>query len=234
MVNHYNYVAETAAKYRIMVNSHEAVRPTGMSRTYPNWVAQESARGTEFESFNGNHPEHTTILPFTRLMGGAVDYTPGIFEGDLSQYGNNKAKRSTTLVKQLALYVTMYSPLQMAADLPENYEKHLDAFQFIKDVAADWDNTYILEAEPGDYITIARRAKGKNEWFVGAITGEALVDFSFLPKGKTYTATLYTDGKNADWRTNPNSYSIKTMKVTQKTKLKQRLAPSGGLAISIK
>ena len=238
MVNHYNYVAETAAKYRIMVNSHEAVRPTGMSRTYPNWVAQESARGTEFESFNGNHPEHTTILPFTRLMGGAMDYTPGIFEGDLSQYGNNKAKLSTTLVKQLALYVTMYSPLQMAADLPENYEKHLDAFQFIKDVAADWDNTYILEAEPGDYITIARKAKGKNEWFVGAITDEnareALVDFSFLPKGKTYTATLYTDGKNADWRTNPNSYSIKTMKVTQKTKLKQRLAPSGGLAISIK
>ena len=238
MVNHYNYVAETAAKYRIMVNSHEAVRPTGMSRTYPNWVAQESARGTEFESFNGNRPEHTTILPFTRLMGGAMDYTPGIFEGDLSQYGNNKAKLSTTLVKQLALYVTMYSPLQMAADLPENYEKHLDAFQFIKDVAADWDNTYILEAEPGDYITIARKAKGKNEWFVGAITDEnareALVDFSFLPKGKTYTATLYTDGKNADWRTNPQSYSIKTMKVTQKTKLKQHLAPSGGLAISIK
>ena len=238
MVNHYNYVAETAAKYRIMVNSHEAVRPTGMSRTYPNWVAQESARGTEFESFNGNHPEHTTILPFTRLMGGAMDYTPGIFEGNLSQYGNNKAKLSTTLVKQLALYVTMYSPLQMAADLPENYEKHLDAFQFIKDVAADWDNTYILEAEPGDYITIARKAKGKNEWFVGAITDEnareALVDFSFLPKGKTYTATLYTDGKNADWRTNPKSYSIKTMKVTHKTKLKQRLAPSGGLAISIK
>ena len=238
MVNHYNYVAETAAKYRIMVNSHEAVRPTGMSRTYPNWVAQESARGTEFESFNGNRPEHTTILPFTRLMGGAMDYTPGIFEGDLSQYGNNKAKLSTTLVKQLALYVTMYSPLQMAADLPENYEKHLDAFQFIKDVAADWDNTYILEAEPGDYITIARKAKGKNEWFVGAITDEnareALVDFSFLPKGKTYTATLYTDGKNADWRTNPKSYSIKTMKVTHKTKLKQRLAPSGGLAISVK
>ena len=238
MVNHYNYVAETAAKYRIMVNSHEAVRPTGMSRTYPNWVAQESARGTEFESFNGNHPEHTTILPFTRLIGGAMDYTPGIFEGDLIQYGNNKAKLSTTLVKQLALYVTMYSPLQMAADLPENYEKHLDAFQFIKDVAADWDNTYILEAEPGDYITIARKAKGKNEWFVGAITDEntreALVDFSFLPKGKTYTATLYTDGKNADWRTNPKSYSIKTMKVTHKTKLKQRLAPSGGLTISVK
>ncbi|GJH41515.1 alpha-glucosidase [Capnocytophaga sp. HP1101] len=238
MVNHYNYVAETTAKYRIMVNSHEAVRPTGMSRTFPNWIAQESARGTEFESFNGNHPDHTTILPFTRLMGGAMDYTPGIFQGDLSIYGNNKAKRSTTLAKQLALYVTMYSPLQMAADLIENYEKHLDAFQFIKDVAADWDNTYILEAEPGDYITIARKAKGKNEWFVGAITDEnarnAVIDFSFLPRGKTYTATLYTDGKTADWRTNPNSYSIKTMKVNYKTQLKQRLAPSGGLAISIK
>ncbi len=238
MVNHYNYVAQTAADYRIMVNAHEAVRPTGMSRTYPNWVAQESARGTEFESFNGNHPEHTTILPFTRLMGGAMDYTPGIFEGDLSKYGNNKAQLSTTLAKQLALYVTMYSPLQMAADLPENYEKHLDAFQFIKDVATDWDNTYILEAEPGDYITIARKAKGKNEWYVGAITDEnareAVIDFSFLPQGETFTATLYTDGKDAHWRTNPKSYSIKKIKVTHKTKLKQRLACSGGLAISIK
>lgn len=238
MVNHYNYVAQTAADYRIMVNAHEAVRPTGMSRTYPNWVAQESARGTEFESFNGNHPEHTTILPFTRLMGGAMDYTPGIFEGDLSKYGNNKAQLSTTLAKQLALYVTMYSPLQMAADLPENYEKHLDAFQFIKDVATDWDNTYILEAEPSDYITIARKAKGKNEWYVGAITDEnareAVIDFSFLPQGETFTATLYTDGKDAHWRTNPKSYSIKKIKVTHKTKLKQRLACSGGLAISIK
>ena len=162
MVNHYNYVAETAARYRIMVNSHEAVRPTGMCRTYPNWIAQESARGTEFESFNGITPDHTTILPFTRLMGGPMDYTPGIFEGDLSTYGGSKNnKLSSTLTKQLALYVTMYSPLQMAADLYQNYEKHLDAFQFIKDVAVDWDHTYILEAEPGDYITIARKAKGK-------------------------------------------------------------------------
>ena len=159
MVNHYNFVAQKAAQYKIMVNSHEAVRPTGRSRTYPNWIAQESARGTEFESFNGNNPDHTTILPFTRLMGGPMDYTPGIFQGDLSIYGKNKARLSTTLVKQLALYVTLYSPLQMAADLPENYKKHMDAFQFIKDVAADWDNTYILEAEPGDYITIARKAK---------------------------------------------------------------------------
>lgn len=238
MVNHYNYVAKTAADYKIMVNSHEAVRPTGTCRTYPNWIAQESARGTEFESFNGNNPDHTTILPFTRLMGGPMDYTPGIFEGDLSVYGSNKARLSTTLVKQLALYVTMYSPLQMAADLIENYRKYPDAFQFIKDVAADWDNTYILEAEPGDYITIARKAKGVNEWFVGGITDEnareAVIDFSFLPAGKKYVATIYADGKKADWRTNPKDYVITTRKVTSKTKLKQRLAPSGGVAISIK
>lgn len=238
MVNHYNYVAKTAADYKIMVNSHEAVRPTGMCRTYPNWIAQESARGTEFESFNGNNPDHTTILPFTRLMGGPMDYTPGIFEGDLSVYGSNKARLSTTLVKQLALYVTMYSPLQMAADLIENYRKYPDAFQFIKDVAADWDNTYILEAEPGDYITIARKAKGVNEWFVGGITDEnareAVIDFSFLPAGKKYVATIYADGKKADWRTNPKDYVITTRKVTSKTTLKQRLAPSGGVAISIK
>lgn len=238
MVNHYNRVAETAAKYQIMVDSHEAVRPTGMYRTYPNWIAQESARGTEFESFNGIRPDHQTILPFTRLMGGPMDYTPGIFEGDLSVYGSNKAKLGTTLVKQLALYVTMYSPLQMAADLYQNYEKYPDAFQFIKDVAVDWDNTYILEAEPGDYITIARKAKGKNEWYVGGITDEnsreAVIDLSFLPAGKKYVATIYADGKTADWRTNPKEYVISTKKVTSKTKLKQRLAPSGGVAISIK
>lgn len=238
MVNHYNRVAETAAQYKIMVDSHEAVRPTGMYRTYPNWIAQESARGTEFESFNGIRPDHQTILPFTRLMGGPMDYTPGIFEGDLSVYGSNKAKLGTTLVKQLALYVTMYSPLQMAADLYQNYEKYPDAFQFIKDVAVDWDNTYILEAEPGDYITIARKAKGKNEWYIGGITDEnsreAVIDLSFLPAGKKYQATIYADGKTADWRTNPKEYVISTKKVTNKTKLKQRLAPSGGVAVSIK
>ncbi|RGR99970.1 glycoside hydrolase family 97 protein [Phocaeicola coprocola] len=238
MVNHYNRVAETAAQYHIMVNSHEAVRPTGMYRTYPNWIAQESARGTEFESFNGIRPDHQTILPFTRLMGGPMDYTPGIFEGDLSVYGSNKAKLGTTLVKQLALYVTMYSPLQMAADLYQNYEKYPDAFQFIKDVAVDWDNTYILEAEPGDYITIARKAKGKNEWYIGGITDEnsreAVIDLSFLSTGKKYQATIYADGKTADWRTNPKEYVISTKKVTNKTKLKQRLAPSGGVAVSIK
>lgn len=238
MVNHYNRVAETAAQYKIMVDSHEAVRPTGMYRTYPNWIAQESARGTEFESFNGIRPDHQSILPFTRLMGGPMDYTPGIFEGDLSVYGSNKAKLGTTLVKQLALYVTMYSPLQMAADLYQNYEKYPDAFQFIKDVAVDWDHTYILEAEPGDYITIARKAKGKNEWFVGGITDEnsreAVIDLSFLPAGKKYQATIYADGKSADWRTNPKEYVISTRKVNHKTKLKQKLAPSGGVAISIK
>ena len=238
MVNHYNYVAEQAAKYKIMVNSHEAVRPTGLCRTYPNWIAQESARGTEFESFNGNNPDHTTILPFTRLMGGPMDYTPGIFEGDLSVYGNNKAKLSTTLTKQLALYVTMYSPLQMAADLIENYKKYPDAFQFIKDVAVDWDNTYILEAEPGDYITIARKAKGKNEWYVGAITDEnkrvANINLSFLPKGKKYIATIYSDGKDADYITNPKSYKIEEKTVTNRTILKANLARSGGVAISIK
>ncbi len=238
MVNHYLYVAKTAAKYKIMVDSHEAVRPTGLCRTYPNWIAQESARGTEFESFNGNSPDHTTILPFTRLMGGPMDYTPGIFQGDLSVYGSNKAKLSTTLVKQLALYVTMYSPLQMAADLPENYERFSDAFQFIKDVAVDWDNTYILEAEPGDYITIARKSKGKNEWYIGGITDEnpreAIINLSFLPKNIKYTATIYADGKDADWKKNPQCYTIKKMTVTNRTTLKEKLAPGGGVAISIK
>lgn len=239
MVNHYNRVAETAAQYKIMIDSHEAVRPTGMCRTYPNWVAQESARGTEFESFNGNHPDHTTILPFTRLMGGPMDYTPGIFEGDLSTYGgSNKAQLSTTLVKQLALYVTMYSPLQMAADLIENYKRYPDAFQFIKDVAVDWDHTYILEAEPGDYITIARKAKGKEEWYIGGITDEnarkAIIDLSFLPKGQKYQATIYADGKTANWKTNPKSYVITTKEITSRTILRTKLAPSGGVAISIK
>ncbi|HCD9233455.1 TPA: glycoside hydrolase family 97 protein [Elizabethkingia anophelis] len=238
MVNHYNFVAQKAAQYKIMINSHEAVRPTGISRTYPNWIAQESARGTEFESFNGNRPDHTTILPFTRLMGGPMDYTPGIFQGNLSLYGKNKARLSTTLVKQLALYVTLYSPLQMAADLPENYKKHLDAFQFIKDIAIDWDNTYILEAEPGDYITIARKAKNKNEWFVGGITDEnertATINFKFLPKGKSFEATIYEDGENADWKNSIVDYKINKQKVNSATILKKRLAPSGGIAISIK
>lgn len=238
MVNHYIYVAEMAAKYHIMVDSHEAVRPTGLYRTYPNWIAQESARGTEFESFNGNKPDHTTILPFTRLIGGPMDYTPGIFEGDLSVYGNNKAKLSTTLTKQLALYVTMYSPLQMAADLIDNYKKYPDAFQFIKDVAVDWDSSYILEAEPGDYITIARKAKNKDEWFIGSITDEnsreATVDLSFLPKNQKFEAVIYKDGKDASWNHHPKSYEISRLSVKSNTKLKIKAAPGGGFAISIK
>lgn len=239
MVNHYIHVAKRAADYKIMVNSHEAVRSTGLHRTYPNWLAQESARGTEFEAMVGLAPEHGTILPFTRLMGGPMDYTPGIFQTDLSYYkmGNNN-RVNTTLVKQLAYYVTMYSPLQMAADLPENYERFPDAFQFIKDVAVDWDETYIQEAEPGDYLTIARKAKGENEWFVGGITDEhprmATIPFDYLPKGKQYIATIYADGKDASYDKNPQSYTIRKVIVTSKSVLKQQLASSGGVAISIK
>ena len=222
-----------------MVNAHEAVRRTGLCRTYPNMIGNESARGTEYEAFGGNKPFHTTILPFTRLQGGPMDYTPGIFETEMKYVNpNNNSQIRSTLAKQLALYVTMYSPLQMAADLPENYEKHLDAFQFIKDVATDWDDTYVLEAEPGAYLTIARKAKGKQEWYVGGITNEearqAVIDFSFLPAGKNYTATIYADGKDADWRTQPKSYKISSKKIHHKTIIKQRLAPSGGVAISIK
>lgn len=239
MNNHYLYAITKAAEYKIMVNAHEAIRPTGLSRTYPNLIGNESARGTEFESFGGNNADHTTILPFTRLMGGPMDYTPGIFQTKISAYNpDNDSFVHTTLAKQLALYVTMYSPLQMAADLPETYNKFLDAFQFIKDVAIDWDESYILEAEPGDYITIARKAKGKNEWFVGGITDEnkrtATVDFSFLPKGKTFEAIIYADAKDADYITNPQAYVIKKIKVTSKTKLKQAMATSGGFAMSVK
>lgn len=239
MINHYNYAITKAADYKIMVNAHEAVRPTGLSRTYPNLIGNEAARGTEYEAFGGNNADHTTILPFTRLMGGPMDYTPGIFQTKVSAYNpDNNSFVHTTLVKQLALYVTMYSPLQMAADLPETYNKHLDAFQFIKDVAVDWDDSYILEAEPGDYITIARKAKGKEEWYVGAINDEnartAKITFEYLPKGKTYTATIYADGPTAHYEENPQSYVIKTIKVTSKTKLDQKLAPGGGCAISIK
>ncbi|KGO87974.1 alpha-glucosidase [Flavobacterium rivuli WB 3.3-2 = DSM 21788] len=239
MVNHYLYAVTEAAKYKIMVNAHEAVRPTGLARTYPNLIGNEAARGTEYESFGGNNPDHTTILPFTRLMGGPMDYTPGIFQTRINAYNpENSSYVHTTLVKQLALYVTMYSPLQMAADLPETYNKFMDAFQFIKDVAVDWDATYVLEAEPGDYITMARKAKGKDEWYVGAITDEnartATINFDFLPKGKTFTATIYADGADASFDKNPQSYAIRTIKVTSKTKLTQKLAPGGGAAISIK
>jgi len=239
MVNHYINAAKTAARYKIMVNSHEAVRPTGLHRTYPNWLAQESARGTEFEAMGGLPPEHTTILPFTRLMGGPMDFTPGIMQTVFSYYNpENKGQAGTTLVKQLAHYVTMYSPLQMAADLPENYDRFADAFQFIKDVAVDWDNSYILEAEPGDYITIARKAKNKYEWFIGGVTDEnartATINFNFLPEGKQCIATIYEDSKTAHWESNPMSYNIRKIVVTGKSILKQNLAPGGGVAISIK
>ena len=237
MVNHYIRVAEKAAEHKIMVNSHEAVRPTGVHRTYPNWIAQESARGTEFEAMGGLPPEHTTILPFTRLMGGPMDYTPGIMQTDLSYYGSKGQRVNTTLVKQLAYYVTMYSPLQMAADLPDNYVRFADAFQFIKDVAVDWDQSYILEAEPGDYVTIARKAKNKNEWFVGGITDEnariANISFNYLPAGKKYLAIVYADGKNASWNKNAHHFTVKKMVVTSKTRLKQKLGAGGGVAISI-
>lgn len=240
MNNHYIHVVKRAADYHIMVDSHEAVRPTGLCRTYPNWVAQESARGGEFESMGGNDPDHTTILPFTRLKGGPMDYTPGLFQTKLDYYGDGKKNEQagTTLVKQLALYVTMPSPLQMACDLPANYRRFMDVFQFIKDVAVDWSDSRYLEAEPGDYITVARRAKGKDTWFVGAITDEnartAQIDFSFLPAGTKYIATIYEDGSDAHWKDNPQSYRIRCVVVTSKSRLKQQLAAGGGAAISIK
>lgn len=240
MNNHYIHVAKRAAEYKIMIDSHEAVRPTGLCRTYPNWLAQESARGGEFESMGGNDPDHTTILPFTRLKGGPMDYTPGIFETRLSYYGDGKKNERvhTTLAKQLALYLTMPSPLQMAADLPSNYRRFMDAFQFIKEVPVDWADSRYLEAEPGDYITVARKAKDRDEWFIGAITDEnartAVIPFDYLPAGKRYIATIYEDGKDADWDTNPQSYCIRKVIVTNKSILKQKLARSGGVAISLK
>ncbi|MFR9651524.1 MAG: glycoside hydrolase family 97 protein [Rikenellaceae bacterium] len=239
MVNHYLYAVTEAAKYKICVNAHEAVRPTGLCRTYPNLIGNESARGTEFESFRGLQPNHTTILPFTRLMGGPMDYTPGIFDLDFEFLGKKNKPRhvNTTLAKQLAYYVTMYSPLQMAADLPSNYERHMDAFQFIKDVALDWDESRYLEAEPGDYITIARREKGSSSWFVGGVTDEqrrtAKFTLDFLDPSKRYVATLYADGDDADYISNPVSYKITKSIVTSKSKFEVKLARSGGFAMSI-
>lgn len=238
MVNHYLYAVKKAAEHRIMVNAHEAVRPTGLCRTYPNLIGNEAARGGEYESFGGNKVFHTTILPFTRLMGGPMDYTPGIFETRLEKVnpGNNSYVHST-LARQLALYVTMYSPLQMAADLPENYERFMDAFQFIKDVAIDWDDSKYLEAEPGRYITVARKAKGTNNWFVGCTANEdghlSNVSLDFLDSGRKYTATIYADAPTAHYEKNPQAYTIKQMKVTNKSKLTLRAASGGGYAISI-
>jgi glucan 1,4-alpha-glucosidase len=239
MVNHYVRVAEKTASYKIMLDAHEPVRPTGLQRTYPNWLACEAARGNEFNAWSeGNPPAHETILPFTRLMGGPMDYTPGIFQVKMSAYDSSKTNQvHTTLAKQLALYVTMYSPLQMAADLPENYEKHMDAFQFIKDVAVDWDDTKILAAEPGDHLVIARKAKASADWFVGAITNENAktlsLPFSFLVKNKKYIATIYRDAPGAHWQNNPMAYVIEKFIVDEKTVMKFILAPGGGTAISI-
>ena len=238
-INHYLYAIKEAAKHKIMVNAHEAVRPTGLCRTYPNMIGNESARGTEYEAFGGNKVFHTTILPFTRLQGGPMDYTPGIFETEMKYVNpNNNSQIRTTLARQLALYVTMYSPLQMAADLPENYEKYADAFQFIKDVPVDWQKSVYLEAEPGRYITIARKDKHSNDWYVGCTahegghTSELLLNF--LDKGKKYEAIIYADAKDANWKTNPKAYTITKQKVNAKTKLKLTAAQGGGYAISIK
>ena len=238
MNNHYLYAVKKAAEYKIMVNGHEAVRPTGLCRTYPNLIGNESARGTEYEAFGGSKPFHTTLLPFNRLIGGPMDYTPGIFDIRLDFMGDQPhGQVQTTLAKQLALYVTLYSPLQMAADLVENYEKHMDAFQFIKDVAVDWDESRYLEAEPGDYITIARKAKGSNNWFVGGINDEnartAEFKLDFLDADKKYVATLYADGKDADYKDNPTSYQIKKGIVTAKTRFSVQEARSGGFALSL-
>ncbi|WP_431426972.1 glycoside hydrolase family 97 protein [Bacteroides hominis] len=235
--NHYLYAVKKAADHKIMVNAHEAVRPTGLCRTYPNLIGNESARGTEYEAFGGNKPFHTTLLPFTRLIGGPMDYTPGIFDTQLSFLSGEHSFVYTTLAKQLALYVTLYSPLQMAADLPESYERHMDAFQFIKDVAVDWDDSKYIEAEPGEYITVARKAKGTDNWFVGGITGEnsrtSTFVLDFLDPGKQYVATLYADGKDADYEKNPTSYEIKKGIVTNKTRISTKLARSGGFALSL-
>lgn len=240
MNNHYVHVAKKTAEYKINLDTHEPSRPTGLHRTYPNWLACEAARGNEFNAWSkGNPPDHETILPFTRLMGGPMDYTPGIFQIKLDVYKPGKKEQvHTTLAKQLALYITLYSPLQMAADLPENYEKHTDALKFIEDVAVDWDDTKILEAEPGDYLTIARKAKDKEEWFIGAITDEnirtSVIPLNYLVRGQNYLATVYMDAPDASWDNNPMAYKIENYIVTDKTTLKINLARGGGAAISIK
>ena len=237
MNNHYLYVVKEAAKHHIMVNQHEAVRPTGLCRTYPNLIGNESARGTEYEAFGGSRPDHTVILPFTRLQGGPMDYTPGILETQLKTWSDNPNYVHTTLVGQLALYLTMYSPLQMAADLPENYKKYDDAFQFIRDVACDWDDSKYLEAEPARYITVARKAKGTNNWFVGGKCNEdghkSTVRLDFLDKGRKYECTIYADAKDASFDKNPKAYVITKRTVKRGDVLHLTEAPGGGFAISI-
>ncbi|GLB48546.1 glycoside hydrolase family 97 protein [Neptunitalea lumnitzerae] len=236
--NHYQYALEKAADYHIMVNAHEAVRPTGICRTYPNLIGNESARGTEYQAFGGSNANHVTILPFTRLVGGPMDYTPGIFEMDIEKLNpDNHSHVNSTICNQLALYVTLYSPLQMAADLPEHYNQFMDAFQFIKDVAVDWEQSVYVEAEPGDYVTIARKAKNSGEWFVGSVNGydkrTSEIKLDFLEKGKKYVATIYRDAKDAHYKTNPQAYEIDTKTVKSNSKLKIDVAPGGGYAISI-
>jgi hypothetical protein len=238
ILNHYQYCIEKAVDYKIMVNAHEAVRPTGICRTYPNLIGNESARGTEFQAFGGSKANHTTLLPFTRLLGGPMDYTPGIFEMDIAKLNpNNNSHVNTTLANQLGLYVVMYSPLQMAADLPENYNRFLDAFQFIKEVPVEWATTKYLEAEPGYYLSIARKDKNSNNWFVGNSNGynarTSTITLDFLEKGKKYEATIYADAADADYKTNPQAYKISKQKVTNKTNLKLKTAAGGGYAISI-
>ena len=237
--NHYLYCIQKAAQYKLMVNAHEATRPTGICRTYPNWIGNESARGTEYEAFGGNTVDHTTILPFTRLIGGPMDYTPGIFEMDCSKIDpNNHSWVRSTLARQLALYVTIYSPLQMAADLPQNYERFPDAFRFIEDVPVDWQKSIYLEAEPGDYVTIARKDKNTDNWYVGSSVDEnghtSVIDLSFLDKGKKYEATIYRDADDASWDKNPQAYKIEKRKVTAKDRLKIKSASGGGFAIEIR
>ncbi|MCR5151804.1 MAG: glycoside hydrolase family 97 protein [Prevotella sp.] len=237
MNNHYLHVVKEAAKHHVMVNAHEATRPTGICRTYPNMVGNESARGTEYEAFHGNNPDHTVILPFTRLQGGPMDYTPGIFETQLKNWSQNQNFVHTTLCGQLALYLVMYSPLQMAADLPENYAKFDDALQFIRDVACDWDDSRYIEAEPGDYITVARKAKGKDSWFIGGKCDErgheAVVTLDFLDEGKSYECTIYADAKDAHYEKKPKAYTITKKKVKKGDTLKIKEAPGGGFAVSL-
>ena len=237
MNNHYLYAVTEAAKHKIMVNAHEATRPTGLCRTYPNLIGNESARGTEYEAFGGSNPDHTVILPFTRLQGGPMDYTPGIFETQLKNWSSNQSYVHSTLAGQLALYLVMYSPLQMAADLPEHYEKYSDAFQFIKDVAVDWDDSKYIEAEPGDYITVARKAKGTDNWFIGGKCDEnghkAVIKLDFLDKGKTYECTIYSDAADADYEKNPKAYSIIRKQVKRGDVLKINEARGGGFGVSL-
>ena len=239
MVNHYQYCVEQAAKHHIMVNAHEAVRPTGLCRTWPNLIGNESALGTEYQAFAGTRPGHTAILPFTRLQGGPMDYTPGIFEMNISSFSpSNPSHCLSTICGQLALYVTLYSPLQMAADLPENYARYMDAFQFIKDVPVEWERSVYLEAEPMDYVTIARKDKNSDAWFMGCVTGmnahDSAIRLDFLDKNRKYEATIYADDKKADYKTNPQAYVITKKKVNAKTVLKLHSAAGGGFAVSIK